>query len=47
MTTYLVQIQFAQSFRDVYVSARNENDAVRIARRQATAQERRWASFVL
>ena len=47
MTTYLVQIQTAQSFRDVYVQARNENDAIRVARRQATAQEIRWASFVL
>lgn len=45
--TYLVQIQIANTFRDVYVVAANEKQAVEIARREATSYERRWASFVL
>jgi hypothetical protein len=45
--TYLVQIQLGSSFRDVYVSAKSDADAIRAARKLATQQELRWAAFVL
>lgn len=44
--TYMIQIILGNTFRDVYVTADDADQAIAIARNEATAQERRWASFV-
>lgn len=47
MTTYMVQIQLGSDFRDVYVSAKDENAALAAARKLVTKQEQKWAAFVI
>lgn len=45
--TYLIHIRLGRdSFRDVYVTAATAEQAIAIARKSATAEERRWASFI-
>lgn len=48
METYFIHIRLDRTnHRDVYVQAASPEQAVEIARREATAMERRWASFIL
>lgn len=47
METYFIHIRLDRTnHRDVYVQARSLEEAIEIARRDANALERRWASFI-
>jgi hypothetical protein len=45
MTTYLVQAILGDDFEDLYIAARNEAEAVEIAKQQTTLKSR-WTRFV-